>query len=212
MRVTDSSHRAHPWRVHELTEDFKVEDVWRVGMSGSWSDFPRLVHGIAAGRLTGSGAPVLRLLLAVRWRIGGLFGWDRPSSPSDAAFPTLTERLPPDLRGQRGPEMVGLPFDPLYLLEDEWATEIMNRTMHGVLHLGWVPDGRGGFCAQLAILVKRNGMLGALYMAAIKPFRHLIVYPTMIRQIEANWQALLAAPPDGPDGVLCESDLEAGTD
>jgi len=27
------------------------------------------------------------------------------------------------------------------------------------------------------------------YMAAIRPFRHLIVYPAMVRQIEREWRA-----------------------
>jgi hypothetical protein len=41
----------------------------------------------------------------------------------------------------------------------------------------------------MAIYVKRNGLLGATYMAAIKPFRYLIVYPLWLRQIERDWQA-----------------------
>jgi hypothetical protein len=61
--------------------------------------------------------------------------------------------------------------------------------MHGVLHLGWVPDGAGGYRGQMAVLVKRNGPLGTAYMAAIRPFRHLLVYPQMLRDIERQWQA-----------------------
>jgi hypothetical protein len=29
----------------------------------------------------------------------------------------------------------------------------------------------------MAVYVKRNGLLGTAYVATIKPFRHLIVYP-----------------------------------
>ena len=35
----------------------------------------------------------------------------------------------------------------------------------------------------MAVLVKPNGLLGHAYMAAIRPFRHVIVYPPMLRQI-----------------------------
>jgi len=35
----------------------------------------------------------------------------------------------------------------------------------------------------MAILVKANGKLGRLYMASIKPFRHVIVYPALLRHI-----------------------------
>jgi hypothetical protein len=104
--------------------------------------------------------------------------------------PTLRDRLPADLRdGPSGPAFDALPFTSLYLVGDEWAAEIANRTMHGVLHLGWVPDRSGGFRGQMAVLVKPNGLLGNAYMAAIKPFRHLIVYPPMLRRIEREWRS-----------------------
>ena len=50
------------------------------------------------------------------------------------------------------------------------------------MHLGWVPDDTGGYRGQMAVLVKPNGLLGKAYMAAIRPFRHLIVYPPMLRR------------------------------
>ena len=60
--------------------------------------------------------------------------------------------------------------------------------MHGVIHLGWVPDETGGYRGQMAILVKPNGPLGTAYMAAIAPFRHLIVYPRMLQEIGRSWR------------------------
>ena len=72
-------------------------------------------------------------------------------------MPTLRDRFPTDLRAApAGPGFTALPFAPLYLLEDEFAAEIANRTMHGVLHLGWVPDQTGGHRAQMAVPVKRT--------------------------------------------------------
>ena len=41
----------------------------------------------------------------------------------------------------------------------------------------------------MLVLVKPNGPLGAAYMAAIRPFRYLIVYPLMMREIEKKWRA-----------------------
>ncbi len=61
--------------------------------------------------------------------------------------------------------------------------------MHGVMHLGWVPDENGGYHGQMAVLVKPNGLLGSAYMAAIRPFRHLVVYPSMMGVIERGWRA-----------------------
>jgi hypothetical protein len=102
---------------------------------------------------------------------------------------TLRERLPADLReARRGPRFETLPFTSVYMLADEWAAETANSTVHGVMHLGWVEDGHGGYRGQMAVLVKPNGPLGELYMAAIRPFRHLIVYPALMRQLEREWR------------------------
>ena len=87
------------------------------------------------------------------------------------------------------------PFRPVYLTDDEAALEIANETMHGVLHLGWVPDGNGGYRGQMAVLVKPNGLLGRAYMAAIAPFRYALVYPLMLRAIGRMWLAPLDARP-----------------
>jgi hypothetical protein len=49
----------------------------------------------------------------------------------------------------------------------------------------------------MAILVKPNGLCGTAYMAAIKPFRHLIIYPTMLREGARTWQSLAPTRPPG---------------
>jgi hypothetical protein len=189
-RLPNSAHTARPWRIHELTPDFRVEDVWALPTPGGPDDFPRLVHGFASSDPSQSGSAPVRALFALRWKIGALLGWDRPSDGVGSRVPTLRDRLPEDLRGTpSSPEFDALPFSPLYLLEDEWAAEIANRTMHGVMHLGWVPAEGGGYRGQMAVLVKPNGPLGDAYMAAIRPFRHLIVYPMMMRDIERGWRA-----------------------
>jgi hypothetical protein len=190
MRLPDSAHTSRPWRIHEVARDFGVEDVWALQTPGDRDEFRELVAQIAAGGDSGSSPAPVRALFAIRSGLGELFGWDRPDEGLDARVQTLRESLPPDLRaGDRGPQFASLPFSSLYMTEDEWAAEIANRTMHGVLHVGWVPDGTGGYKGQLAILVKPNGLLGRAYMAAIRPARHLVVYPAMTSGIERRWRA-----------------------
>ena len=100
------------------------------------------------------------------------------------------DRLPADLHAVApGPTFAALPFSSIYLLDDEWAAEIVNRTVHGVLHVGWVPEGNGGYRGQLAVYVRPNGLLGRAYLAAITPFRRLVVYPQMLERIGRGWQA-----------------------
>jgi hypothetical protein len=193
MRVPDSAHTSRPWRIHEIAPDFRLEDVWALPTPGGPDDFPRLVSQFAAGdpsqRLPGAA----RVLWAIRWKLGELFGWDAPDTGLGSRVPTLRDGLPADLRDARsGPDFAALPFTSLYLLDDEWAAEIANRTMHGVMHMGWVPDGNGGYHGQMAVLVKPNGLFGNAYMAAIRPFRHLIVYPRVMRLIEREWAMSLS--------------------
>jgi hypothetical protein len=79
---------------------------------------------------------------------------------------------------------------PLYLTDDEFASEIANETMHGVMHIAAVEEEAGAFRAQMAVLVKTNGRLGDAYMAVIKPFRHLIIYPAVMRQGRELWESM----------------------
>ncbi|HEY1357768.1 MAG TPA: DUF2867 domain-containing protein [Thermoleophilaceae bacterium] len=188
MRLPKSAHTSQPWRIHEVASDFRLEDVWALPTPGGPDDFPRLVELMAAGDASQTPSGITRLLWATRWKVGEILGWDDPAGGLGARVPTLRERLPDELRERRGPEFDTLPFTPLYLLDEEFAAEVANRTVHALMHLGWVPDGAGGYRGQMAVLVKPNGLPGDVYMAAIKPFRHLIVYPAMLRQVEREWK------------------------
>jgi hypothetical protein len=166
MRLPDAAHTSARWRIHEIAPDFRLEDVWALPTPGGPDDFPRLVR----------------------------FATDRPvelnAQGLGVRVSPLHDRLPEDLRETTPPvsDSQALPFTPLYSTNDEWAAEVANETVHGVIHLGWVPDGTGGYRGQLAILVKPNGRRGAAYLTLISPFRHLIVYPAIMRQLERAWR------------------------
>ena len=192
MRLPNTAHTSRPWRIHELTRDFRLEDVWALPTPGGPDDFPRLVQLIVSFDPFDPSqfSRAARTLWAIRWKVGELLGWDDPDAGLGSRVPMLRDRLPKDLReAPSGPEFDSLPFTSLYLLDDEWAAEVANRTVHGVMHIGWVPDGTGRYRGQLAVLVKPNGRFGTAYMAAIRPFRHLIVYPPMLRQLGRDWRA-----------------------
>jgi hypothetical protein len=211
MRLPNTAHTSRPWRIHQLTRDFRVEDVWALATPGGPDDFPRLVEWLASGAdparaasgadpAHGAASWAVRALWTIRWQVGRLLGWAGPDAGLGSRVPTLRDRLPADLRDvPSGPDFRALPFTPLYLLHDEWAAEVANRTMHGVMHVGWVPDGTGGYRGQMAVLVKPNGLLGTVYMAAIRPFRHLIVYPALTRETERAWRAPDADPDTAAD-------------
>ncbi|MFD9268643.1 DUF2867 domain-containing protein [Streptomyces goshikiensis] len=192
MRLPRTDHTDRPWRIHEIADDFTVEDVWALPTPGGPDDLALLVGQFAEGikgGVNGDGF-VSRALFAVRRKLGALLGWDKPDPDTGVRRPCLRDRLPADLRdGPRGPDLGSSPFTSLYQRHDEWAAEMANKTVQAVMHIGWVPDGSGGYCGQMAVLVKPNGLLGSLYMAAIKPFRYLGVYPALIRSIGREWEA-----------------------
>jgi hypothetical protein len=69
-----------------------------------------------------------------------------------------------------------------------FAAELSNQTVHGVMHLAWVDRGEGRYLGQMAVYVKPRGRLGTRYMSLIAPFRHWVVYPALMRQIERAWK------------------------
>jgi hypothetical protein len=195
MRLPKTAHTSRRWRIQELTRDFRLEDVWELPGRGGPDDFPRLVQLVASTDPSQGSSRAARALWAIRWKVGELLGWDRPDAGLGSRVPTLRDRLPVDLRdAPSGPDFDALPFTSLYLFDDEFAAEIVNRTVHAVMHLGWVSDATGGYRGQMAVYVKPNGLLGTAYMAAIKPFRYVIVYPALMRQIGREWRARTGQP------------------
>lgn len=188
MKLPNTEHTSRPWRIHELTRDFRLEDVWALPTPGGPDDFPLVVRGATSSDPSQGSSRIGRSLFALRWKLGELFGWDDPDADVDPTLPTLRDRMPADLLEATGPDFAAAPFKTLYVIDDEFAAEIVNQLVHGVMHLAWVPDGNGGWRSQMAVYAKPNGLVGSAYMAAIMPFRRLLVYPLMIRDIGRRWQ------------------------
>jgi hypothetical protein len=185
-----AEHTARPWRIHEVTTDFHVLDVWALPTPGGPDDFGHLVRLMATFDPAQT-SPVVRALFAIRWTIGRVFGLDRKETGLGTRVRRLRDRLPADLADTPSDFDTHL-FTPLFVTDDEFAMEIANQTVHGVMHVGWVPDGTGGHRGQMAVLVRPNGALGVAYLAAIAPFRHLVVYPLMMRDIGRAWRQSVA--------------------
>ncbi len=210
MRLPNTAHEAHPWRIRAIVPDFTLEDVWALPARGGAQDFQTLLEVMTSGDdLINSASLPTRVLWFLRDRIGSWFGLGRISTPIDSGrddaagklpIPgtnetSLTDRLPDDLRNTAADLHFGsVPFAPLYRTDVEFAAEMSNRTVHDVMHLAWVDRGEGRYQGQMAVYVKPRGLLGKGYMKLIKPFRYWIVYPELMRQIEGEWNTR------GPDG------------
>lgn len=189
MRLSTVEHTGRPWRIHDIAPEFEVEDVWAFRTPGAGPhDFPAILAALWSDGGLNKNPPLVRLIFAVRWKLGALFGWDDPGEGAGTRVPSLRDRLPSDLRETvRDAAVPNTPFTTLYELDDEFAMELANKTVHTVAHLGWVQSENGDYELRLAALVKPNGLFGRLYMAGIKPFRYLIVYPALTRQWERAW-------------------------
>jgi hypothetical protein len=193
MRVPNATHQAQPWVITQIASDFKLLDVWRLPAQGDLDEFPSLLDIMASLDPANRGSRATRVLFSLRYRLGGWFGWDdatkRRPVPGRSET-TLSARLPEDLRGTATrPDLSSTNFTPLYRTDTEWAAEFSNDTVHAVMHLAWIDQGEGLYHGQMGVYVKPRGRFGATYMALIGPFRHLIVYPALMRQIERAWKA-----------------------
>jgi hypothetical protein len=201
MKRLKAEHERRPLRIHELVPDFTLEDVWALPVQGGAEDFPAFLEFIGSMDPTETNNRPARFLWDVRNRLGVWLDLGEISSPADqsgdAGLPipgtdetSLRGRLPADLRGTTaGFDFESLPFVPLYRAEREAAAEIGNKTVHGVVHLSWVERGEGRYGGQMAVYVKPRGAFGRAYMALIKPFRYLVVYPALMREVGRAWAA-----------------------
>ncbi len=192
-RLKTSRHGNLPWRIGEVATDFELIDAWALPARGTLEEFSDLCEIFTSlSHETAEDSRLSSLLFAVRARLGQRLGWDEEINtlPIPGCRETsLSERLPDDLDAERDDTVGESPFRPVYRTTDEWAVELSNRTVHAILHLGWVKQKDGSYRGQMGVYVKPRGRFGPLYMALIAPFRHYIVYPALMRRIGRAWKA-----------------------
>jgi Protein of unknown function (DUF2867) len=207
MRLPNAAHESGPWRIREIASDFTLEDVWALPAYGDAEEFQDLLELMASSDPANADSLPTRVLWRLRDRLGGWLDLGRISAPIDGDLgdapgklpipgqneTSLAGRLPDDLRDTAADLDFGsLPFVPLYRTDVEFAAEMSNKTVHGVMHLAWVDQGEGRYQGQMAVYVKPRGLFGKGYMALIKPFRYWIVYPALTRQTERMWNSRAA--------------------
>jgi hypothetical protein len=193
MRLPNSEHESRPWLIREIAKDFTLEDVWGLSVEGP-DEFDKMLKVVTTSDPAHGALPV-RILWGARDLLGKWFDLGRISEQSDGGSndlpipgtseTSLVGRLPAELVGSADDvEFGSLPFTPLYRTDNEFAAELSNRTVHGVMHLALVDQGDGRQQGQMAVYVKPRGLFGRAYMGFIKPFRYMIVYPMLTRQLE----------------------------
>ncbi len=189
---TRSRYLSNPWVIRTIAHDFELVDAWDLEIAGSRPDAPTLFEVVAkelggaksSGRLTSA-------LFALRGVVANLFGWDEETNClpipgcQEASLRDRCEQVgidPPAMRDD-----VGF-FRVVYITKAEYALETSNRLLHAVMHVGWAPAEGDQYAAQMGVWVKYRTRMGRVYLAAIAPGRHWVVYPALMRRLGAAWE------------------------
>jgi hypothetical protein len=176
-----------PLRVHAFLAGVPLHDAWAV-------DLPHWRAGITldeflratASKRPFTPSPVVRMLLGIRLFVGRLFGWDRePRTSARKSFATLMTA--DDNARSLAPSgtLDGL-FRVVYRFENELLLELINRTAHAGA-LSTLVETANAYRFYFAVYVRSVGRFTPLYMVLIDPFRKLVVYPSLLRSVRANW-------------------------
>jgi len=181
-------HRMHVPMRDDLCSDFRVLDRWRIPVTLERTEFPRFVRVFA----TSGFAPecrIARALFRIRFAVGRWLGWDGgpPQPIPGCSETTVRERLTAEERARDQSISQPLPVPhhdvrPVFVFDDEALIEVANKTIHALVHLVWRHHG-----VEMIVLVKSRAWYSDLYLAAIWPFRHAIVYPAMFRSVAGAW-------------------------
>ena len=176
-----------PLRVHDFLAGVPLHDVWAV-------DLPRTRSGITLdefSRMASSGlftpSPVVCALLNIRLFIGRLLGWD--GEPAATAWETFATSLTTADRSKSlapAGTREGL-FRVVYRFENEQLLEVINRTAHAAA-LSALVETADGYRFYFGVYVRSVSRFTPIYIAVIDPFRKLIVYPSLLRSVRANWK------------------------
>jgi len=195
-QISDREFERLPLRVHRFLAGVPLHDVWAVDLPSPRAGITLDEFLRAANEGLFTPTPVVQRLLDLRLLIGRLFGWDSPR-PSTQAAPTFADRLSDADRARsltpagvrEGPN--GL-FRVVYRFENEKLVELINRTVHAAA-LSALVETANSYRFYFAVYVRSVGRLTPFYMAAIDPFRKLIIYPSLLRSVRSNWDRTIVA-------------------
>lgn len=205
--LNKKTHRSQPWKVHEITKDFELLDVWEFPILADKTknqDFPYFLEVMRQPPKKSIGSYfslrnlIARFLIIFRAYFGKILGLDTKSDSlpiPGCAETSIAERLSPrDLeRSLAKPEEEDSESQSgwriAYLYEEELLIELSNNTVHALAHLGWIHKTGNFYSAQLAVYSKPRGDFGALYMKLIMPLRRLFVYPSLMDEVKSRWDS-----------------------
>jgi len=181
-----------PLRVHTFLAGVPVHDVWFV-------DLPRWRAGVTlddflrtASNCLFTPSSLVRMLLGIRFFVGRFFDWD--CEPSATAAKSFATRLT-DTDCSRSLAAAGTRdgfFRVVYRFENEQLVELINRTVQAAA-LSTLVERATVYRFYLGVYVRSVSRLTPFSMALIDPFRKMIVYPSLLRSVRAQWHQAFGA-------------------
>jgi hypothetical protein len=199
MRVPREEFRGLRLEVHGILSDVQLHDVSAIDLPGGGagrtiSD----VRSLIAGQNLRAVNPAVRVLVALRTRLGRVFGWDSEihtiHKHLDASY---IHRLSRDVkqRSALAPGSQDGRLHLLYVLDREQLGEFRNATVHALFAIA-LTETLVGYRLYWGVYVQPVSRLTPLYMALIDPFRRFIVYPAVLRRIRRAWVERYPRPLD----------------
>jgi len=187
VRIHPGEYERLALRAHSLLADVPLHDVWAVDLpdGGPGRTVLDLQAVISAEKLRAV-TPSVRFLFRLRAWLGRIFRWDRERlrPPRDSFLPRLSaaEResslIAPGTRD--GSRWI------LFVSQRESISELQNATVHAFSVIA-MTERPGGYRAYWAIYVRPVGRITAWYFRLIDPFRRLLIYPTVLREVRVAW-------------------------
>lgn len=183
--MSPSEYQRVELRAHALLAEVPLHDVWAIDLDGGRKRSAAQLLDVLSFERFANANRAVRFLFALRGLLGRTFGWDRESA--DPPGESFAKRLSPADRDASlvAPGSAHGPFRVLFASDREAISEIRNATAHAFLVFALV-ERSGGQRLYWAVYVRPVGRFTRWYMALIDPFRRLIVYPALLRQIRSE--------------------------
>jgi Protein of unknown function (DUF2867) len=195
VRIDPEEYERIELRAHSLLAGVPLHDVWVVDLPGGGPGLTVIdLQAAISVKSLRAVTPTVAFLFRLRGWLGRVFGWDRDRQhpPRDTFASRLTA-------ADREASLVA-PGTPdgtrwtLFVSPRESISELQNSTVHAFVVVV-MAERPGGYRLYLAIYVRPVGRLTVWYFRLIDPFRRLVIYPAILREIRRVWTRAQGAVP-----------------
>ncbi len=191
MKSLIDDHLKQSWKVHSLLKDYKIEDIWSLPIHlTEQENRNEVLDQLLETKKNITEAGIVKNLFSFRLYLGRIFHWDlKDNNIEKKNVGEIAARYvkAESLKHEDLPKTRFGNFIPIYNLENEILLGLENNLVQAGIHLGKIEGSQKNFFVNMTVYVKARGLFGQIYMFVIKPFRILIVYPTLLKEFKIQW-------------------------